>query len=309
MIKFDLNSIDSSADWASKNVGVSAYGEGYLNSDLSKIESLATIYCTGETKYLSGVGDISVNIKFNTAPTSSNDFDYQIRYMGENGNYVIDKNFVAGWLDGMYSMPFKLTVPANTDIFIWSDQNYYYTNYVLNNDGAVYFGCEYIKLKLKANDILTLYAIHCVICLSPNTKILMADKTEKEIYKLSKGDKILSYNPATMKIEEDEITYTDSQETKVAGSYDIYTFDDGTKIETINRHRFYNYEQQKMVYMDEWLIGDHAVTKDGKLTKLISHIYVPRETRHYTLFTKNQNYFANGLLSGNRNTKELKIKI
>lgn len=306
MIKFDLNNIDSSADWASKNVGVSSYGGGeYLNSDIFKIEAVATIYFTGYSEYdNSGRFGDNIYIKFNSPPLSSSDFDYKAEYGGNDNGLVFIRDIPIN--EGGYSMPAKIVVPAGTDAYIWG--NYGSANYVLNGNKPIYVN-YYAHLTLKANDILTLYSISYYYCLSPNTKILMADNTEKEIYKLSKGDKILSYNPATMKIEEDEITYTDSQETKVAGSYDIYTFDNGTKIETINRHRFYNYEQQKMVYMDEWLIGDHAVTKDGKLTKLVSHIYVPRETKHYTLFTKNQNYFANGLLSGNRNTKELKISI
>lgn len=305
MIKFDLNNIDSSTDWASKDVAVSSYGEGYLNSDKFKIESLATIYFTGTSIFEYGRINSYAHIKFNTAPTTENDWDYEIRYNGNlaGGTVVKDTN---NNNDSIFAfLPCKITVPANSSVFIWG----FGSRYTLNDDKTITLGAEYVQLNLIASDILTLYAINYVTCLSPNTKILMADNTEKEIYTLSKGDKILSYNPATMKIEEDEIIYTDSQETKVAGSYDVYTFDDGTRIETVNRHRFYNYEKQAMVYMDEWSLGDHAVTKDGKLTKLVSHIYVPRETKHYTLFTKNQNYFANGLLSGNRNTKEIKIEI
>ena len=60
-----------------------------------------------------------------------------------------------------------------------------------------------------------------------------------------------------------------------------------------------------MVYMDEWKIGEHDRRRDGVLVTLISHENVEETVNHYTIFTKNQNYFANGLLSGNRYTKHI----
>lgn len=284
---------------------------------MSKVTSQpAHIYFHGDSFSHSNAGaghEVYIFIKFDTAPQSTLDYLYMFTsdYSGfgiltDINNHTVGKGRLI-----------DITIKANREIYFWCDATFLENLSIFTSTFYSYNSEPYVNMKsfnlyqlnLLPNDYLNFTASYVYSCLSPNTKILMADNTEKEIYTLSKGDKILSYNPATMKIEEDEIIYTDSQETKVAGSYDVYTFDDGTRIETVNRHRFYNYEQQKMVYMDEWLIGDHAVTKDGKLTKLVSHIYVPRETKHYTLFTKNQNYFANGLLSGNRNTKELKINI
>ena len=62
-----------------------------------------------------------------------------------------------------------------------------------------------------------------------------------------------------------------------------------------------------MVYMDEWKLGEHAYTLDGKEMALLSHQNIKEKTKHHTLFTKNQNYFANGLLSGNRHTEQLNL--
>lgn len=40
----------------------------------------------------------------------------------------------------------------------------------------------------------------------------------------------------------------------------------------------------------------------------VSHENVKEEVHHYTIFTKKwNNYFANGLLSGNRNTPNMKL--
>ena len=62
-----------------------------------------------------------------------------------------------------------------------------------------------------------------------------------------------------------------------------------------------------MTYMDEWKIGEHAINIDGAEIKLINHEVVKENIRHFTIFTENQNYFVNGLLSGNRHTKKMNL--
>ena len=145
------------------------------------------------------------------------------------------------------------------------------------------------------------------MCLTGDTLITLADKTTKRIDQMQVGDKILSYDPHSMKITEDIVTYTDLADHKYHTEYDIWTFSDGYILKTVHRHRFYNIEQQAMVYMDEWKIGNHGITVDGKQIELLSHKKVYETIRHYTLFTKNQNYFANGVLSGNRYTLPMNI--
>ncbi len=155
---------------------------------------------------------------------------------------------------------------------------------------------------ISSNVIITFADMYC---LTGDTLITLADGSSKRIDQLTLADKVLSYNPDTMLLEPDEITYTDSAEHKTHTEYKIYTFEDGTTVKTVHRHRFYNVERQAMVYMDEWKVGEHAITIDGKKIALVGHETIAEEVRHYTIFTKNQNYFANGLLSGNRYTKEM----
>nr|DAI08574.1 MAG TPA: Hint (Hedgehog/Intein) domain N-terminal region [Caudoviricetes sp.] len=142
-------------------------------------------------------------------------------------------------------------------------------------------------------------------CLTGDTLITLADGTTKRIDTITLADKVLAYNPETMSLEADEIIRCDSDKIKTHSEYDVWTFDDGTIIKTVHRHRFYNVERNAMVYMDEWKIGEHGRRKDGVLVTLVSHENVKETVNHYTLFTKNQNYFANGLLSGNRFTKPI----
>lgn len=145
------------------------------------------------------------------------------------------------------------------------------------------------------------------LCLTGDTFITLADKTTKRIDQIQVGDKILSYDPHSMKVTEDIVTYTDASDYKCHTEYDIWTFSDGHILKTVHKHRFYNIEQQAMVYMDEWKVGDHGITVDGKQIELLSHKKVHETVRHYTIFTKNQNYFANGVLSGNRDTLPMNI--
>ena len=144
-------------------------------------------------------------------------------------------------------------------------------------------------------------------CLTGDTLITLADGSEKRIDQLTLNDKVLSYNPKTLLLEPDEITYTDATENKSFTEYDKWTFEDGSVVKTVHRHRFYNVERKAMIYMDAWKIGEHATTINGKKTALVSHETIVEDVRHYTIFTKNQNYFANGLLSGNRHTKSLTL--
>lgn len=145
-------------------------------------------------------------------------------------------------------------------------------------------------------------------CLTGDTLITLSDNTQKRIDQLTTQDKILSYNPITLKLEADSITYTDSQENKDYTEYDIWKFSNGSQIKTVHRHRFYNIEHQQMMYMDEWNIGEHGLTIDGKEIELLSHENVKEKVKHYTIFTKNQNYFANGILSGNRYTLPMRLR-
>ena len=144
-------------------------------------------------------------------------------------------------------------------------------------------------------------------CLTGDMLITLADGSQKRIDQMTLDDKVLSWNPDARQLEADEVTYTDSTENNEHTEYDVWTFSDGTIVKTVHRHRLYNVERQAMVYMDEWKIGEHAINIKNEHVELINHENIKEEVQHYTLFTKNQNYFVNGLLSGNRHTKEMHL--
>ena len=82
---------------------------------------------------------------------------------------------------------------------------------------------------------------------------------------------------------------------------DEWTFDDGTILKTVHPHQFYNIRTGKMEYIADFQIGDKVRKQDGTETALVKHELILKRTKHATLFTRKfNNYFANGVLTGNR---------
>jgi hypothetical protein len=141
-----------------------------------------------------------------------------------------------------------------------------------------------------------------IVCLTGDMLITLADGSQKRIDEISLNDKVLAINPDTGELCEDIISFTDSNCVKKHYHYHKFTFEDGTVIKTVHRHRFYNIEEQQMSHLDLFYTGDHVVKQDGTTTRLVSGELIEEEVRHYTIFTRYQNYFVNGILSGNRFT-------
>ena len=153
-------------------------------------------------------------------------------------------------------------------------------------------------------------------CLTPNTLIDVEEIDEKgkkrrrrkKLKDIKVGDKVICINPFTLELDTDTVVECDGEMNKKHTCYDNWYFSDGTIITTIHRHRFYNVENKKFMYMEEWNIGDHGLNIDNEEIELIKHEHIEEEINHCTLFTeKYNNYFANGLLSGNRKSKNINL--
>lgn len=129
-------------------------------------------------------------------------------------------------------------------------------------------------------------------CLHPDTIILMADSPEKKICDVRVGDAVMTpFGP-------DVVTRVGRGHGE---STDVWTFDDGTVVKTIGRHRFFNVELGEPMYLEAWNMGESAFKHDWSEPRLVSHERVEGTQEHATIFTKRWNlYFANGLLAGNR---------
>ena len=140
-------------------------------------------------------------------------------------------------------------------------------------------------------------------CLEQSTPITMSDGTTKPVCELHDGDKVMSVNPDTMQVEEDEVCACDAGCVKQHNKADVWTFADGTSVTTVKPHQFYNVRTGRMEYIADFRIGDEVRKADGSATALTGHETRYGVTYHNTLYTKRyNNYFAGGILAGNRHS-------
>lgn len=145
--------------------------------------------------------------------------------------------------------------------------------------------------------------VACAACLERSTLITMSDRSTKMVCDLRTGDKVLSLDPSTMNLAEDEVVLCDGGVLKKHDVMDMWAFEDGTTLKTVHPHQFYNVRTGKMEYISSFKIGDRVRKQDGKTTALVGHEVVNAPVYHNTLLTKRFNtYFANGVLTGNRDT-------
>ena len=156
----------------------------------------------------------------------------------------------------------------------------------------------------------------CWACLPPDTLIEVEEEDEKGKKKRKKkkikdikiGDKVICIDPITHELTTDIVVEYDGDKIKKHNEYDNWIFNDGTVLTTVHRHRFYNVEKQEFTYMDEWKIGEHGYNINCEKIKLIEHQHIEDEIEHCTLFTeKYNNYFANNMLCGNRNSNKINL--
>lgn len=144
-------------------------------------------------------------------------------------------------------------------------------------------------------------------CISSETLVTMADGTYKPLGQIHTGDDVLSYDWNTMQLISRKVIYSSCEEDDWnTGGWDAVryfknTFNDGTVIKQAFAHRFYNLENQAFTYLEAWQIGEHTYSESGDNPILISReiVYEPIRYARITL-EGSTNYFANGLLTGDR---------
>lgn len=130
------------------------------------------------------------------------------------------------------------------------------------------------------------------VCLSGDTMITMADGSGKRLDELEVGDALMAGDgsPTTVVRTGRDIWRP---------FHTLYHFEDGTVIDEISVHRFYNVEQGFWQKLHLWNIGEHAQRLDGTQVALVRVERVDEEAECFGLWTESDDYFANGLLSGN----------
>lgn len=156
----------------------------------------------------------------------------------------------------------------------------------------------------------TYYYYYYETCLLGDTKVTMADGSTKEIKDIELNDSVLSLDLTTGEQVVRKVIFTDASENKKSISWDEWEFSDSTIIKTTYRHEFYNVEAGKFKYLDEWNMGEHTYKLDGTTPELIKHTIHEEVVNHYKITLEgSNNFFANGLLTGDRYCNNLEINL
>ena len=211
--------------------------------------------------------------------------------------------FQGGGTDSVYS---RVLIPSVEKIKVDSDDRGYWSDCIVEfTSGGVTRSLSFgEEVTLSGDSKLRLMEADCLL---KGTLISMADGTQKEISTINVGDKVLCINEQGMP-DEDIVTFSDGDTKKYNDNYDLWEFENGYEVRTTHHHRFYNIERQAMVYLDEFEIGEHTIDKDGNQVALLKHTNMIKTVHHFTIATeKYNNYFANGILSGNRLSSEIHL--
>ena len=129
------------------------------------------------------------------------------------------------------------------------------------------------------------------ICLSGDTLITLADRTERRLDELTGTEMVLGGDLHPARILRLASGLWSPQHT-------LYHFDDETVIDETHEHRFFNVEQGFWQKLKSWRVGDHAKRLDGGAPALVS--VEPKEERAemFGIWVERGSYWANGLLSG-----------
>lgn len=128
-------------------------------------------------------------------------------------------------------------------------------------------------------------------CLSGDTLITLADGGTRRLDSIQPGDLLLAGDG------------TPTWARRVARGrwndhHTLYRFEDGTVVDEIHAHRFYNCETGFWQLLERWRIGDHARRQDGAEVALVAVERVEEPAEMFGLWTESRDYWANGLLSG-----------
>ena len=129
------------------------------------------------------------------------------------------------------------------------------------------------------------------VCLSGDTLIALPDGGTRRFDEIAVGDTVLAADGGTA-------TVMRISSGVFVKKYAEYTFEDGTVIKEMGPHRFYNVEQGFWQHLSDWNIGEHALDREGNEIALVGKKTVTKRGEQYGVWTSSQDYYANGLLSG-----------
>lgn len=146
-------------------------------------------------------------------------------------------------------------------------------------------------------------------CFPAGTKILMADKTEKNIEDVKAGDKVMGFD-GNKSIAETVLEL----ESPIRDHLYELNFADGSSVQLTNEHPLYTTqgwkslapektrEENPKLVVGRLYNGDAVLHKDNRYIKIVSITYHPGNVQTYNLkkVSANNNFYANGFLAHNK---------
>ena len=141
-------------------------------------------------------------------------------------------------------------------------------------------------------------------CITESTLVTLANGTKVPVKELQGDEELLVWDFETGSYSTAPIVFIEPEEERDYDIIHLY-FDDGTDIETMFEHGFYDYTLNKYIYINddnpEQYIGHEFVKQDGNTYETVELVRVEHEvkrTRVYGLTTfKHFNFFNNDMLS------------
>lgn len=269
--------------------------------------------------YVLGTGEVSYHIK-GTCPTNIEslylsviDKSYKLSDVSES--YTTDDTFNMSELvaNHVKTYDFMTTCTSCSGLGVGTDgivcDKCDGTGAICVNDGTFEFkligrengdDVDYIsrvviwsKTKTQGSIVITsldIFQYDEAVCLSGDTLITMADGSTKCLDMIHVGDVLCTPDgPATV---------TRLGRNVWRPTHKLHYFEDGTIIDEISTHRFYNVDQGFWQKLEMWNIGEHALNQNGEKVALVKVEIVDEEAECFGLWTTNDKYYANGLLSG-----------
>nr|DAG70154.1 MAG TPA: Protein hedgehog autoprocessing doamin, SIGNALING PROTEIN.36A [Caudoviricetes sp.] len=150
-------------------------------------------------------------------------------------------------------------------------------------------------------------------CLTYDMLVTLSDGSEKQICDLTSDDAYVVYDFTDGSLVAASAKYFDAvngHSGKFAGQYQKYTFEDGTVIKEVHKHRFLNLTRMEFINLCHWNIGDRIYKMDGTTPALVSREIVTGTVEHFTVTTeKYHNGFVQGCLYGDRYAQRYEIQM
>ena len=222
------------------------------------------------------------NIGFNTATSGGNvisEGSSSVIARGvcinTSGNPTISDGIT---IDGTGSGTFSSSITGMSP-----GQTYYVRSYATNESGTAY-----------GNQI----SFETMLCLVAGTKILLSDRTYKNIEDINYSDELVTWNFDEGRFDISKPLWIKKPQT--TNKYNLLKFSDGSELKTIVQHRIFNKEKGMFTYpmTIDTPIGTTTFNSFGKEIKLISKEIINETVDYYNVFTNgNINLFSNDILT------------